>query len=90
MVEWIIWILTIIPSGIGEGLYIRKYKRPNLLIGLCMLFLAAAKIIAAKIITVESFTVPASIFIYPFTLLLIECIVEFFGKQEAYRAIGMP
>lgn len=51
--------------------------------------MAAAQIIAVKIITVGPFVVPASIFIYPFTLLLIDCIVEFFGKQEAHRAIGI-
>jgi uncharacterized integral membrane protein (TIGR00697 family) len=89
MMEWVIWILTVVLSGIGVGYYIRKYKKPDLLIGLYVLFLAAAQIIAVKIITVGPFVVPASIFIYPFTLLLIDCMVEFFGKQEAYRAIGI-
>jgi len=74
-------------SGIEVGFYVRKYKKSDLLIGLYVLFLAAAQIIAAKIISVGPFTVPASIFIYPFTLLLIDCIVEFFGKKEAYRAV---
>jgi len=63
------------------GIYLKKYKRLGLLIGLYVLFLAAAQIIAAKIITVGPFVVPASIFIYPFTLLLIDCIVEFFWKR---------
>ena len=89
MIEWIIWIIAIVFSGIGVGIYLRKYKKPDLLIGLYVLFLAAAQIIAAKIITIGPFTVPASIFIYPFTLLLIDCIVEFFGKEEAYRAIAI-
>lgn len=89
MIEWIIWMVTIVLSGIGVGVYLRKYKRPDFLMGLYVLFLASAQIIATKIITVGPFVVPASIFIYPFTLLLIDCIVEFFGKQEAYRAIGI-
>jgi uncharacterized integral membrane protein (TIGR00697 family) len=89
MMEWIIWAVTVIFSGVGVGFYIRKYKNPDLLIGLYVLFMAAAQIIAAKIITVGPFTVPASIFIYPFTLLLIDCIVEFFGQKEAYKAIGI-
>ncbi len=89
MMEWIIWAVTIVFSGIGIGFYIRKYKKPDLLIGLYVLFLAAAQIIAAKIITVGPFTVPASIFVYPFTLLLVDCIVEFFGQKEAYKAIGI-
>lgn len=89
MIEWIIWVVTIVFSGIGVGFYIKKYKRPDFLIGIYVLFLAAAQIIAAKIISVGPFIVPASIFIYPFTLLLINCIVEFFGKSEAYRAIAI-
>lgn len=89
LIEWVIWVVTIVLSGVGVGVYVRKYKRPDLLIGLYVLFLAAAQIIAAKIIRVGPFVVPASIFIYPFTLLLIDCIVEFFGKQEAYRAIAI-
>jgi uncharacterized integral membrane protein (TIGR00697 family) len=89
MMEWITWAVTVVLSGVGVGYYVRKYKKSDFLIGLCVLFLAAAQIIAAKIITVGPFVVPASIFIYPFTLLLIDCIVEFFGKQEAYRAIGI-
>lgn len=89
MIEWFIWGVAIIISGVGSGYHIKRYKRPDLLIGLYVLFLAAAQIIAAKIITVGPFIVPASVFIYPFTLLLLDCIVEFFGKQEAYRAIGI-
>ncbi|MEM3580022.1 MAG: queuosine precursor transporter [Thermoproteota archaeon] len=87
MIEWIIWITTIFLSGISIGIYLRRYKKSDLLIGLYVLFLAAAQIIAAKIIVIGPFTVPASIFIYPFTLLLIDCIIEFFGKEEAYKAI---
>jgi len=87
MLEWVIWAVTIVLSGVGVGYYIRRYKKPDLLIGLYVLFLAAAQIVAAKIIAVGPFIVPASIFIYPFTLLLVDCIVEFFGREEAHRAI---
>ncbi len=89
MIEWVIWVITIILSGIGVGYYIKKYKKPDLLIGLYVIFLAAAQIIAAKIITVGPFVAPASIFIYPFTLLLLNMIVEFFGLKMSYRAIAI-
>ena len=49
--EWIIWIITILLSGIGVGFYLRKYKKPDLLIGLFVLFMGAAQIIAAKMIS---------------------------------------
>ncbi len=89
MIEWLIWAFTIIFSGIGIGYYIRKYRKPDLLIGLYVIFLAAAQIIAAKIINIGPLIAPASIFIYPFTLLLLDMIVEFFGIKLSYRAIAI-
>lgn len=89
MLEWALWVIAIIFSSLAAGYYIRKYKQHDMLIGLYVIFMAMAQILASKVIQVGFITAPASVFTYPFTLILLFAIVEFFGIKTAYKAIGI-
>ncbi len=89
MLEWALWVMAIIFSSLAAGYYIRKYKQPDMLIGLYVIFMAMAQILASKVIQAGFITAPASVFTYPFTLILLFAIVEFFGIKTAYKSIGI-
>jgi uncharacterized integral membrane protein (TIGR00697 family) len=49
--------------------------------------LVVANIIAAKVVLLWNFVLPAAIIIYPFTFLLTDIIGELYGKEEANRTV---
>jgi uncharacterized integral membrane protein (TIGR00697 family) len=49
--------------------------------------LVVSNIIAAKVIVVWKFVVPAAIIIYPFTFLLTDIVGELYGKDEGNRTV---
>ncbi len=64
-----------------------KLNKLALLQSLFVSGLVVSNIIAAKVIAVWKFVVPAAVIIYPFTFLLTDIIGELYGKDEGNRTV---
>lgn len=87
----IFWIIGTTSFTLLGSWYARKFKNPDLLIGLYITFILVAQVLAAKIMVFDfgfrSFTVPAGILVYSVTYLTIDIINEKFGRSAAHKAI---
>lgn len=89
---WVFAILGIV-SFFGAH-YTAKYKSAEALIGLYVLFLTAAQILATKIAIFDFgfdllWVAPVGVIVFPFTLQLTDMVNERFGRKEVYKMIAI-
>ena len=87
----IIWAAAITAVTLAGSLYARRYKRPDLLIGLYVTFVLAAQVLAAKVAAFDlgftEFYGPAGVIVFSVTFLLTDIVNEQFGRKETQKMI---
>jgi len=75
------------------ALYARWSSRPDMLVGVYVLYAALSQILAAKIAMFElggiSVMAPAAMIIFPITFLITDIVNEKFGRREVHRMIAI-
>lgn len=91
MIEIILWIIGITAFTLFGAWYVRKYERPDALIGLYVAFILVSNFTAQKIATFDlgfaSFNSSAAVLIFSVTFLMTDIINERFGRKETQRMI---
>lgn len=83
----IFWILAIFLSTSFIALYIKKTKKSEVITALYVLYIAMAQILAAKLVQIGDFAVPAAVLIFPFTFQLTDTMNEHFGQKATHQMI---
>lgn len=95
MYVWIYWILSLTIVTYASVQIVRRFPQYGFaaLTGFYVVYLAAAQIIAARVVSIDLgfyvFIAPASVFLYPFIAQVIDMINEVYGKTMAQVAIGI-
>lgn len=89
---WVFAILGIV-SFFGAH-YTAKYKSAEGLIGLYVLFITIAQILATKLAVFDFgfdllWVAPAGVIVFPFTFQLTDMVNERFGRKEVYKMIAI-
>lgn len=86
-----LWILVITTFSLFGAWYVRKYNRPDALIGLYVSFVLISNIIAYKIAAFNfgftTFFSDAATLVFSVTFLLTDIVNEKFGRSETHRMI---
>lgn len=82
-VLWIIGTLVVVTLTAA----IARRWGPEIIFGIVAMCIVTANILATKIITMFSFTVPAGVIVYSISFLLTDALSEFYGKKHAIRAV---
>jgi uncharacterized integral membrane protein (TIGR00697 family) len=88
VVFWLIWAVALTVSSAFAGWSAKKGKQ-DVVIGIYIIYLACAQIMAVKLTVLFGFVVPAGTFIFPFIFQIIDSINEHFGLKATQRAIGI-
>jgi len=87
----LLWILGVSVFSLFGAWYVRKYKKPDALIGLYVAVVLISNIIAYKIVDYNfgfvSFTASAASIVFAITFLLTDIVNEKFGRKETQRMI---
>lgn len=87
----IIWIVAISCFTFFGSWYVKKYNKPDLLIGLYVTFVIVAQVLAVKISEFNfgfaSFYVPAGVIVFSITYLFTDIVNEKFGRLETHKMI---
>ncbi len=86
MIEIVLWILLTLALVTGTSVVARKYG-VEYMIGMYCALIVVANILASKIVVVASFTVPAAVIVYASSFLLTDMLSEFYGKEQARKAV---
>jgi len=82
----LIWIVSsLVFAGFAAAL--SKRLGPELLIALVAACIVIANVLATKLITMFTLTVPAGLVVYSISFFLTDTLSEFYGKKYAYRAV---
>lgn len=90
---WITLGIIILVSlfTIFGSFYARKYKKPDAIIALYVIFIALSQILAAKIAVFDlgfmEVTAPAAVLIFAVTFLITDIVNERFGRKETHKMI---
>ncbi len=89
----IISIVVLAAFASVGAIYARFTSRPDLLLGLYVVFSCASQILAAKIASFDLYWVtvsaPAAVIVFSTTFLIQDVVNERFGRQMALRCIGV-
>jgi uncharacterized integral membrane protein (TIGR00697 family) len=87
----LIWILLVSSFSFFGSWYIRKYNKPDALIGIYVSFIIISNIIAYKIATFNlgftSFFATSAVLVFSVTFLLTDIVNEKFGRKETQKMI---
>jgi len=83
----VFWVLSLFLSTSFIALYIRKYKKSDIIIAVYVVYIALSQILAAKIAVFWIWTAPAAVIIFPFTFQLTDTMNEHFGQKETHKMI---
>jgi len=87
----IIWICLITGFSLFGSWYVRRYNKPDALIGLYVTFVLISNILAFKITEfnfgIVTFYATAASIIFPVTFLLTDIVNEKFGRKETHKMI---
>jgi queuosine precursor transporter len=87
----IAWILLITLFSLFGSWYVRKYNKPDALIGLYVAFILVSNIIAYKIVVFDfgftTFFATAATLVFSVTFLLTDIVNEKFGRKETQKMI---
>jgi queuosine precursor transporter len=85
------WIIGVTSFTLFGSLYVRRYQRPDLLIGLYVAFVLTAQLLATKIAHIDlgwvSFSGPAGVLVFAVTYLFTDIVNEQFGRRTTIRMI---
>jgi uncharacterized integral membrane protein (TIGR00697 family) len=91
VITTILIIVTIATFTLTGSWYARKYKRPDGLTALYVLYAALSQIMASKIATFDlgfaKFQAPAAVLVFSVTFLLTDIVNEEFGRKAVQRMI---
>ncbi len=93
MTWWLLiaWIIGVTSFTLFGSLYARRYKRPDLLIGLYVSFVLTAQLLATKIAHFDlgfmAFAGPAGVLVFAVTYLFTDIVNEQFGRKITFRMI---
>jgi queuosine precursor transporter len=86
-----LWIFIISLTSVAASYYVKKYDRPDILIGLYLTLVTVANIVAQKIIQYDfgTFTLfaTAGTILFAVTYLITDIVNERFGRNEARRMV---
>ncbi len=87
----ILWMAIISAVSFVGSYYVRKYNRPDAIIGLFVAFVLLSNIVAYKIaefnLSIVTFYATAASIIFPVTFLLTDIVNEKFGRKETQKMI---
>ena len=87
----LVWIIAITSFSILGSLYVRKYNKPDALIGLYVAFVTISNIVAYKIAVFDlgiiTFFATSATLIFSVTFLLTDIVNEKFGRSETQKMI---
>ena len=87
----IFWIVIITGFSFLGSWYVKKYNKPDLLIGLYVAFVITSQVLATKITEFDfgfaTFFVPAGVIVFSVTYLLTDIVNERFGRAETHKMI---
>ena len=83
----VFWVLSLFLSTSFIALYIRKYKKSDIIIAFYVVYIALSQILAAKIAVFWNWTAPVAVIIFPFTFQLTDTMNEHFGQKETHKMI---
>ncbi|MEK6917644.1 MAG: queuosine precursor transporter [Nanoarchaeota archaeon] len=87
----ILWIILISAVTIIGSLYVRRYQRPDAIIGFYIAFITFSNIAAVKIASFDlgfaTFYAPAAVLIFSVTFLMTDIVNEKFGRKETHKMI---
>ena len=87
----ILWIALITAFSLFGSWYVRKYNKPDALIGLYVAFILVSNIIAYKIVVFNfgfiTFFATAATLVFSVTFLLTDIVNEKFGRKETQKMI---
>jgi queuosine precursor transporter len=87
----ILWIIGITAFSLFGAWYVRKYNRPDMLIGLYVAFVLISNIIAYKIVELNfgfyTFYATAATLVFSVTFLMADIVNEKFGRRETQKMI---
>jgi hypothetical protein len=86
MIEIILWILLTLALVSMTSVIARKYG-VEYMIGMYCALIVVANILASKIVVFASFTIPAAVIVYATSFLLTDMLSEFYGKEQARKAV---
>ena len=91
MIIILLWILGVSAFSLFGSWYVRKYNKPDALIGLYVSVVLISNIIAYKVVDYNfgfiSFTASAATIVFAITFLLTDIVNEKFGRKETQRMI---
>ena len=91
MLEFILWVLLVSVLTVFGAWYVRKFGRPDAIIGLYVAFILFSNIAAPKISVFDfgfaQFFAPAVVIIFSVTFLLTDIVNEKFGRKETQKMI---
>ncbi len=89
----IFWIIAVSAFTLLGAWYVRKYERPDMLIGLYVAFILVSNFTAQKITTYDlgfaSFVTGATVLVFSVTFLLTDIVNEKFGRKETQKMIAI-
>lgn len=87
----ILWIIAITSFSLFGAWYIRRYNKPDALIGLYVAFALISQILAYKIASYDfgflTFYAPAATLVFSVTFLMTDIVNEKFGRKETQKMI---
>ena len=83
----VFWVLSLFLSTSFIALYIRKFKKSDVIIAVYVVYIALSQILAAKIAVFWNWTAPVAVIIFPFTFQLTDTMNEHFGQKETHKMI---
>src|SRR3989338_5401468 len=87
----LLWIVLITFFSVFGSWYVRKYNRPDALVGLYAAFITISNVIAVKIAEFDlgfaKFYAPAATLVFAVTFLLTDIVNEKFGRKETHKMI---
>jgi len=91
LIDILVWIVLISAFSVFGAWYVRKFQKPDAIIGIYVAFILISNIVAFKIVEYDlgfiSVTAPAAVIIFAVTFLLIDVVNEKFGRKETQRMI---
>ncbi len=85
------WIVGVTSFTLFGSMYVRRYQRPDLLIGLYVAFVLTAQLLATKIAHIDlgfvAFSGPAGVLVFAVTYLFTDIVNEQFGRRTTIRMI---
>ena len=89
----LLWIIAVSAFTLFGAYYVRKYNRPDVLIGLYVAFILVSNFTAQKIAVFDlgfaTFNTAVTVLVFSITFLITDIVNEKFGRAETQRMIAI-